>query len=104
MYGTIARMKVKPGMEQALEKLSTEFEDREVPGSIGFYIYRMDNDPNELYMAVIFESRETYQANANSPEQNLDYQKLVEVLEGPPEWHDGEIIYSQNSAMAQAAK
>jgi hypothetical protein len=61
--------------------------------SIVFYIYQMDKDPNEFYMAVIFESREAYVANANSPEQNQEFMQLMEFLESEPEWHDGEIVW-----------
>ena len=44
-------------------------------------------------MAVIFDDRASYVANANSPEQNARYLQMVELLEGAPEWHDGEIMY-----------
>ena len=54
----------------------------------------MDGDPDEYYMAVIFDSREAYVRNAKSPEQNASYQRMIEFLEADPEWHDGEIVYS----------
>ncbi len=43
---------------------------------------------------VIFENKEAYFALANSPEQDARYRKLLEILEAPPEWHDGEIVYA----------
>ena len=43
-------------------------------------------------MAVTFEDRETYHANAQSPEQDARYRKLLDLLEGEPEWHDGEVL------------
>ena len=33
--------------------------------------------------------------NAGSPEQNVRYQQMVALLEGPPEWNDGEIVYPE---------
>jgi hypothetical protein len=48
--------------------------------------------PQEHYLATVWESKETYVANANSPEQHARYLKMVELFEGPPEWHDGEIV------------
>ncbi|HEV2236833.1 MAG TPA: hypothetical protein VGR57_09270, partial [Ktedonobacterales bacterium] len=57
------------------------------------YVYQMDAEPNTYYMTVVFESRESYQANAQSPEQDARYQALLALLESPPEWHDGTIIY-----------
>ena len=95
MYGTVARMRMKPGSEDALRRMNEEYETLDVPGYVGMTVYRMDNDPHELYMTVTFEDRETYQANAQSPEQDARYRKLLELLEGEPEWHDGEVLYQR---------
>lgn len=97
MYGTVARMKAKPGAEAALADQLRAFEEAHVNGAVGSYIYRMDNDPSEYYLAVIFTSKETYVANANSPEQDVRYRQLLSLLEGAPEWHDGEIVYVSQS-------
>ena len=51
----------------------------------------MDADPNEYYIAAVFESREAYWANARSPEQDTRYRQWLPLLDGEPEWHDGEI-------------
>jgi len=37
--------------------------------------------------------RETYHANAASPEQHARYLRLRALLTAEPEWHDGEVIY-----------
>ncbi len=92
MYGTVARMRLKPGMEEQMRAMSEAENDLQIPGFIGQYVYRMDNDPNEIYLAVVFDSKESYVANANSPAQNDRYQQMVDMLEGPPEWHDGEVV------------
>lgn len=94
MYGTIARMRVKPGMEERLVQFSRAEEAVGIPGYVASYAYRMDNEPNVYYLAVIFESKETYVANANSPEQDARYHEMLELLDGAPEWHDGEIVYA----------
>jgi quinol monooxygenase YgiN len=88
MYGTIARMKAKPGALKALK----DMESRKPKGLLATYVYQMDQNPDELWMAVVFENREAYHANANSPEQNTEFLKLMENLVSEPEWHDGEII------------
>jgi quinol monooxygenase YgiN len=95
MYGTIARMRVKPGMENRIEEYIRKFEGRQVSGAVATYTYRMDRDPNEIYLAVVFDSREAYRANAESPEQDAEYRQLLELLVEEPEWHDGEIIHSE---------
>jgi quinol monooxygenase YgiN len=93
MYGTVARMRVKPGMESQLRAMMSEYDTLAIPGMNTTYLYRMDDDPNTFFMAVVFESREAYRKNAESPEQDARYQAMVALMEGPPEWHDGEIVY-----------
>jgi hypothetical protein len=50
--------------------------------------------PHELYLAVLFENKETYVANANRPGTNADYEKMMQFLVTAPEWHDGKILHS----------
>ena len=94
MYGTVAKMRAKQGMVQKLQDLTAREDMRSIPGLVNTIVYQMDNDPNELIMVVLFESKEAYVKNADSPEQNARYQEFVALLEGQPEWNDGEIIYS----------
>jgi quinol monooxygenase YgiN len=95
MYGTIARMRLKPGQEGAMQETMREYETLNVPGYVSSTVYKMDEDSNEFYMAVVFEDQASYRANAESPEQNARYEKMMEMLDGEPEWHDGEIVYSR---------
>ena len=90
MYGTIAKVRVKPGKIEELKQWTERFESP--PGGVAIIAYQMDADLNELYMAVLFESREAYVANAQSPEQHDRYLQMLPLLEGEPEWHDGEIV------------
>jgi quinol monooxygenase YgiN len=96
MYGTIGRCRIKPGMEgqfrQLIEGQAPAFEAGQVPGFVASYSYRMDADPNEYYLAVVFDSKEAYWANAQSPEQDARYRQWLPLLEGEPDWHDGEIV------------
>jgi hypothetical protein len=94
MYGTVAKMRVKQGMEQRLRDFAGGSAGRRIPGHVSSIIYRMDSDPSEYYLAVTFESKDAYVANASSPEQDADYRKLLELLDGEPEWHDGEVVFS----------
>jgi hypothetical protein len=95
MYGTVAHMRIKAGMEEQFEAISREIGVGTTPGQIAVYAYQMDRDSREFYLAVLFESREAYHANAASPEQHQRFMKLMQVLEGEPEWNDGEIIYAR---------
>lgn len=92
MYGTVARMRITPGAESQLEQQFREFESLKVPGFVTTYVYRMDADPQTYYLAVVFDSKAAYEANAHSPEQDARYQQMRALLESDPEWHDGEIV------------
>jgi quinol monooxygenase YgiN len=95
MYGTVARMRVKTGMVNQLRDWMRQEDTRGIPGYKTSYTYQMDADPTTVYVAIVFESREAYVANAQSPQMDAHYQELVALLEEPPEWHDGQIIFPQ---------
>jgi hypothetical protein len=90
MYGTIARMKVKPGMLDAMMAWGDNLPDPDEANIM--LIYRSDHDPNELWMVVAAESREAYHAQAQSPEQHEIFTEMMQFLVEEPEWHDGEVI------------
>jgi len=90
MYGTIAYLQTKPGVEA---KLMQQFREK-VPGIVTSYVYRMDASANTYYAAVVFENKAAYFANANSPEQHARYSEMMKLLTAEPEWHDGEIVHT----------
>lgn len=98
MYGTVARVRLKPGMEERLREQFRAFERAKVPGEIAEYLYRMDKDTREYFLVVLFKDKASYTANADSPEQDARYRKMAELFEGEPEWHDGEVVYSHHTA------
>jgi heme-degrading monooxygenase HmoA len=95
MYGTVAKLRIKPGSEAKLLEL-TKAEDMtaNMSGFVSTTIYKLDSDPNEFIMVVLFEDKESYTKNADSPEQDARYREFVQYLEAPPEWQDGEVVYS----------
>lgn len=96
MYGSVSRWRVKEGKQEEFEKLGNELmQDRDRPtGSRSVLIYRADADPREYWIAGVFDSREAYTASSASPEQNARFQRLRDLMELEPEWHDGEVIAS----------
>ncbi|MBW7881216.1 MAG: antibiotic biosynthesis monooxygenase [Caldilineaceae bacterium] len=92
MYGTVARVKIDPANLEQVRSLATSMD--KAPGQIARYVYQMDADPGDLYLVAVFESREAYWANADSPEQHQRYMQLRALLLADPEWHDGEIVDS----------
>jgi quinol monooxygenase YgiN len=93
MYGTVARLRVKPGKDAELQRLGQEMAPQ-IPGFAFQHVFRSDTDPNELYLVVGFESEQAYRANAASPEQQQRYEQYRALLDADPEWHDGNIIDS----------
>ena len=94
MYGTIARLRIRNDAEPKLLEVLNAMEDRLVAGSIASYVYRLDDDPQDLMLAVLFTDRDAYVRNADDPAQDVEYRKMRELLERDPEWHDGEVIWS----------
>ncbi len=90
MYGTVARMRIKPGAEGQFLELNRGFEAPK--GVVAEYLYRMDTDPTDYYLTVVFESKEAYVANAARPEMHAFYLRYREMLTAEPEWHDGTIV------------
>jgi heme-degrading monooxygenase HmoA len=94
MYGTVAHLWAKPGTESKFQELVKEYEQLKIPGHVATYVYRLDSNPNEYLLSTVFESKESYTANASSPEQDGRYRKMLDLLIREPEWQDGEIVYS----------
>ena len=94
MYGTVARIRIKPGAEAELQRLSQE-NVPQIPGFLFQYVYRLDSDPQSAILVIGFASKEAYRANATSPDQHARYEQYRALLEGEPEWNDGEIVFAQ---------
>jgi len=90
MYGTCARMVVKPENREAMRAVFREDETRDVKGYVGSYVLA-ENDSENVWLFAIFEDRASYDANADDPRMHETYTKYRALLEEEPEWHDGEI-------------
>lgn len=98
MYGTIMKVKVAPETADELPELYDElYPTGELPpGAVAVFDFQLDDDPTVFFHIALFESREAYWANANSPEQHARFEKAVAFLQplGEPEWNDGTVINS----------
>jgi quinol monooxygenase YgiN len=92
-YGTIARYRVKPGRSESFVGLMEKMEAAPPAGWLHHSMYRSTTDPNEIWVSVVFESEEAYKRNADSPEMNKEFEAMMASLDGPPEWHDGNVIH-----------
>lgn len=88
MFGTVARIRIKPGKEDELARTSAAIVEMNPPGWISSYVLQSKDDPQEKWLVAIFESEQAYYDNASRPETNAQYEKWMEIVEAPPEWHD----------------
>ena len=93
MYGTVTRLQVKPGEYEALMQWGGSRSDP-IPGYATEYVFRMDDNPNELYLALVFTDKASYVANAQSQRQIDRFAEMRQMLSADPEWHEGEVIYT----------
>lgn len=95
MFGTVARFTVKEGAEDQLIELMNSYEDASIPGHIASTVYKLRDGERQYMMATRFEDEASYRANAESPEQHQRYLQMRELIEGDPEWNDGDIVSVQ---------
>jgi quinol monooxygenase YgiN len=100
MFGTVARYVLKPGHEKQFMDEMGSFETDPPAGWVYHTAFRSTKDPNEIWLSVVFESEEAYKKNADSPEMDREYRKMLDHLQNEPEWHDGHVIHE---AMRQSA-
>ncbi len=101
MFGTVAKMKFKPGAYEKMQEIMKAQEDRQAKGFQFSTVFRSQADPDECWLIVGFEDEASYRANADDPETDKMAQSYQQLMAAPPEWHDGEIV-SMNSAGVKA--
>ncbi|MEO8744054.1 MAG: antibiotic biosynthesis monooxygenase [Candidatus Dormiibacterota bacterium] len=99
MYGTIAKMKLKPGAEDKMMQ-AMEGADDGREGHVATFVFKSDADPNVHFVTTVFESKGAYKKFADSPEQNRRFHQMRELLAADPEWHDGEVIHHDSKVVA----
>ena len=99
MYGTVAKMKLKPGAEAKIMQIM-EVGQVARPGHVATYIFKSDKDPNVHIVTTIFESRDAYRKFSESPDQDKRFNQMKELMAGEPEWNDGEVIHQDTKVEA----
>ena len=93
MYGTIFKLNIKDGHHEALLKEISQ--DNSLPTGMKAWFIMKPDQQKEWIGVAIFESKETYVANAESPEQHEQFLKIMQHLESEPSWTDGEFVFGQ---------
>lgn len=95
MYGTVFRYRVKPGKDEELMTLFTEFRDNPPEGYVGSVTYRLDAGDGQYMTAAAHRDKQAYLDNAQSPQQSAWFQRFRELLVDDPDWNDGEILLGE---------
>jgi len=92
VYGTLGRMKVKPGkVDDVVGNLKNPPSGDARKGYRGAYLLVAD-EGGEVVVAVMYEDKDAYFAMVHDPATEANYPKLLELLEDEPTWTDGEWI------------
>jgi len=90
MYGTVAKLVVKPENRDEMREVTQRQMAVPIPGYVSGHVL-MENDSDVCWLFVVFEDRASYDRNADDPAQHERYLEWRALMETDPEWHDGEI-------------
>jgi quinol monooxygenase YgiN len=95
MFGTVAKLKFKPGMMKKFMEENLEQYENPNSGSLAVFAFDTLDEPNTALLVAVSESEEAYKKNADDPKTHERFMKMMEYLESEPEWNDGHVIYSK---------
>jgi quinol monooxygenase YgiN len=102
MYGSISRLKVKPGKWEALRQSAEAGPQAEGPGAVA--VLRTDADSDEYYVMMVAESEKAYRANSERPDMHEAYLERLQWLQSEPEWHDGKVLMLRHHPVPEGAQ
>jgi len=92
---TFFKMKVLPGKAEEIARLMSSVEDEariKARGWQGSVVGKRKDNPDELWVCVTWDTSKRYFENAQSPEQNADYERMRSLLAADPEWFDCDVV------------
>lgn len=95
MFVSISRYRVKAGLERGLQEHNEAWKDTIRPRASGFisvHVYRNAKDPAEWTSVATFVDQYAENENANSPEHKQWYRQMLELLEAPPVYWQGDLV------------
>lgn len=94
MWAQLITMRLKPGMDNELVRLTEMLKAAEQPGSglLRSTMMRDQNDPSQVYTLVVFENEEKARERENDSLRQAALKNvralMVEFFDGPPEFVD----------------
>jgi hypothetical protein len=102
MYGTIMRAKLKAGQQDVFRRFAQEQgSPAEATGWVSSEFAIEDKDPSRIVGIIRFKDKDSYVKNANAPQTNDNYNKMLKFLEGPPEWIDVNYVAFQGEPLKE---
>jgi quinol monooxygenase YgiN len=98
MWAQIIKTRVKPGSEGELVALMDQFKAAEQAdsGLIRSTTMRDQNDPDSLYILVVFDSQESARAREQDPRRESGLaaarETMARIFEGAPEFVDLNVV------------
>jgi hypothetical protein len=92
MFGSVAKLKLKPGSFEEMLDVAKGFEGWAVKGRVFNAVFRSQSDPDEVWSVVGFDDEATYRANANDPPTAAQAKQWQQLIAAPPDWHDGDRV------------
>ena len=99
MWAQLITARIKPERQADIEAVQEELERRSRDGSTGWLrtiALQNQNDPEEHYMLVFFESEEKARENERSPEQQEMVQRFSDMFDGSPSFVDLNPVYDRS--------
>ena len=94
MWAQLISARLKPGEEHDVTTLARQLEAVEQPGSglVRSTFMQDQNDPNRVYVMVVFDTEEHARAREQDPRRQegltVVMATMAEMLDGPPEFTD----------------
>jgi len=102
MWAQIIKTRVKPGSEADLAVLTDQLKAAEQAdsGLIRSTTMRDQNDPNSIYIMVVFDNEESARAREQDPRREPGLaaarETMARIFDGPPEFVDLEVVTETN--------
>ena len=89
-------MRLKPDVpvEYLVAQVTAAQTDR-MDGWIKSDLYQSAEDPIDVWLIAMFDSEESYRANADSEVQHSMFMMMRACLDSDPEWHDAGCVFSK---------
>ena len=94
MWAQIIKSRMKPGVEDDMASIGDEMRARigQRPGLIRSLWMQNQNDPQEYYTLIVFETEEQAREGERTLEQDELFQRVRAMTEGTPEYVDLNVI------------